>query len=311
MQADGHRVVAGSLDGRGDDDATTVDGLAQLLLDRVSDRSSGDSAEEAAGVADLRGDLNDTGLQRVTHDAGVVDRGDLVTAAGSGDLVDLLLGTSGPLGGEATGDQVVAGVASLDLDDLAGLVAVFVFAGQMLNFPVGAVTSGHLLGGVLAAVLVGPWVATLCITVVLLVQALVFADGGLSAIGSNVTLMALVAVWAGWLVFVGLRALLPRSLASVPVAAASADEAWAWLAEHGVEVVATTPDTDVEHTDVDYSGGVAVAVGSEKYGLTAEALAASDHRVRIPMVGRTNSLNVATSAAIVLYEAMRQRGVRD
>ena len=103
VQADGHRVVAGSLDGRGDDDATTVDGLAQLLLDRVGDRSSGDSAEEAAGVADLRGDLNDTGLQRVAHDAGVVDRGDLVTAAGSGDLVDLLLGTSGPLGGEATG----------------------------------------------------------------------------------------------------------------------------------------------------------------------------------------------------------------
>ena len=65
VQADGHRVVAGSLDGRGDDDATTVDGLAQLLLDRVSDRSSGDGAEQAAGVADLRGDLNDTGLQRV------------------------------------------------------------------------------------------------------------------------------------------------------------------------------------------------------------------------------------------------------
>ena len=52
---------------------------------------------------------------------------------------------------------------------------------------------------------------------------------------------------------------------------------------------------------------VAVAVGSEKYGLTAEALAASDHRVRIPMVGRANSLNVATSAAIVLYEGVRQR----
>ena len=132
----------------------------------------------------------------------------------------------------ATGVVAAAGVglalwrARGTLDDrvapLAGLVAVFVFAGQMLNFPVGAGTSGHLLGGVLAAVLVGPWVATLCITVVLLVQALVFADGGLSAIGSNVTLMALVAVWAGWLVFVGLRALLPRSLASVPVAAAVA-----------------------------------------------------------------------------------------
>lgn len=94
---------------------------------------------------------------------------------------------------------------------------------------------------------------------------------------------------------------------SVPVAAASADEAWAWLAERGVEVVATTPDTDVEHTDADLTGAVAVAVGSEKYGLTDDALARAQHRVRIPMVGQANSLNVATSAAIVVYEAVRQR----
>lgn len=94
---------------------------------------------------------------------------------------------------------------------------------------------------------------------------------------------------------------------SVPVVASTREEAWTRLHDLGVSIVATTPDTDVEHTDVDYSGGVAVAVGSEKYGLTPEALAASDHRVRIPMVGRANSLNVATSAAIVLYEGVRQR----
>ena len=88
------------------------------------------------------------------------------------------------------------------LDDrvapLAGLVAVFVFAGQMINFPVGAGTSGHLLGGALAAVLVGPWVATLCLTVVLAVQGLLFADGGLTALGTNVVLMGIVGVWIGW-----------------------------------------------------------------------------------------------------------------
>lgn len=94
---------------------------------------------------------------------------------------------------------------------------------------------------------------------------------------------------------------------SVPVVASTREQAWTRLHDLGVSIVATTPDTDVEHTDVDYSGAVAVAVGSEKYGLTAEALAASDHRVRIPMVGRANSLNVATSAAIVLYEGVRQR----
>ncbi len=130
----------------------------------------------------------------------------------------------------ATAATAVAGVglslrgARRELSDfaapLAGLVAVFVFAAQMLNFPVGAGTSGHLLGGTLAAVLVGPATATLCLTVVLLIQALAFADGGLSALGTNVTLMALVGVWAGYAVFLLARRVLPRRVASVPVAAA-------------------------------------------------------------------------------------------
>jgi cobalt/nickel transport system permease protein len=103
---------------------------------------------------------------------------------------------------------------------MAGLVATFVFAGQMMNFPVGAGTSGHLLGGTLAAVLAGPWTAVLAITVVLMVQSLLMADGGITALGTNITLMALVAVAVGWLVFVGVRAVLPRRTASVAPAAA-------------------------------------------------------------------------------------------
>ena len=102
---------------------------------------------------------------------------------------------------------------------LAGLVAVFVFAAQMLNFPVGAGTSGHLVGAALAAVLVGPYTATLCLTVVLAVQALLFADGGVSAIGTNVLLMGVVAVWVGWGAFRVVLALLPRRLSSVSIAA--------------------------------------------------------------------------------------------
>lgn len=102
---------------------------------------------------------------------------------------------------------------------IAGLVAVFVFAGQMFNFPVGAGTSGHLLGGALAAVLVGPWLATLAITVVLVIQATAFADGGLTALGTNVLLMAVVGVWSGWFVFKGVRALMPPTRASVGIAA--------------------------------------------------------------------------------------------
>ena len=102
---------------------------------------------------------------------------------------------------------------------LAGLVAVFVFASQMINFPVGAGTSGHLIGGALAAVLVGPATATLCLTVVLTVQALLFADGGVSALGTNVLLMGVVSVWVGWGVFKLVLAVLPRRLTSVSFAA--------------------------------------------------------------------------------------------
>ena len=93
--------------------------------------------------------------------------------------------------------------ARTELDDrtapLAGLTAAFVFAGQMINFPVGAGTSGHLIGATLAAVLVGPWTGILCISVVLAVQALLFADGGLTALGTNILLMAVVAGGVGWL----------------------------------------------------------------------------------------------------------------
>lgn len=108
------------------------------------------------------------------------------------------------------------------LDDrqipMVGLTASFVFAVQMLNFPVATGTSGHLLGGVLAAVLVGPWAGALAVTVVLVVQSLLFADGGLSALGLNVINMALVGALAGYAIFAGLRALLSRSRSAVVVA---------------------------------------------------------------------------------------------
>ena len=101
---------------------------------------------------------------------------------------------------------------------LAGLTSAFIFAVQMMNFPVASGTSGHLLGGVLAAVLVGPWVGVLCVTTVLVVQALLFADGGISALGLNIVNMALVGCLGGWLVFRGVRLVLPRSRTGVVVA---------------------------------------------------------------------------------------------
>ncbi|MBO8199653.1 energy-coupling factor ABC transporter permease [Streptomyces smyrnaeus] len=114
---------------------------------------------------------------------------------------------------------------------LAGLVAAFIFAVQMLNFPVAAGTSGHLLGGALAAILVGPYTGVLCVSVVLLLQAVLFADGGLTALGTNITDMGVVTVLVAYGIFRGLLRVLPRrrsmvtgtsfvaALVSVPAAA--------------------------------------------------------------------------------------------
>ncbi|MFI1397443.1 energy-coupling factor ABC transporter permease [Streptomyces sp. NPDC020681] len=101
---------------------------------------------------------------------------------------------------------------------LAGLVAAFIFAVQMLNFPVAAGTSGHLLGGALAAILVGPYTGVLCIAVVLLMQGVLFADGGLTALGVNITVMGVVTVVVAYGLFRLLVTVLPRGRRSVTAA---------------------------------------------------------------------------------------------
>ena len=116
--------------------------------------------------------------------------------------------------------------AARTLDDrttpLAGLTAVFIFAAQMINFPVAAGTSGHLVGAALATVLVGPYSATLALTVVLGVQALLFADGGLTALGLNIFNLSIVAVWASHFLLILLRRVLPKSKLGITVSAAIA-----------------------------------------------------------------------------------------
>lgn len=93
---------------------------------------------------------------------------------------------------------------------LMGVSAAFIFAAQMLNFPVVAGTSGHLLGGALAAILLGPWAGMLVITSVLVVQALLFQDGGLLALGANTLNMAVVGVLLGYVTYTLLTRLLGR-----------------------------------------------------------------------------------------------------
>lgn len=90
-----------------------------------------------------------------------------------------------------------------------GVLAAFVFAAQMVNFPIVGGTSGHLIGGVLAAILAGPSAATIIMTTVLSVQALFFQDGGITALGANVLNMGVIAVFAGYGAYRLLSALVP------------------------------------------------------------------------------------------------------
>lgn len=93
---------------------------------------------------------------------------------------------------------------------MIGVVAAFIFAVQMLNFPVAGGTSGHLLGATLAAVLIGPRLACLVMAVVLTVQAFAFADGGIAALGANILNMGILgALLAGYLVTAGGKAFHP------------------------------------------------------------------------------------------------------
>ena len=92
---------------------------------------------------------------------------------------------------------------------LMGLGAAFVFATQMLNFPVAGGTSGHLLGGVLAAVLLGPGAAAIVIACVLTVQALLFSDGGVLALGANIFNMSFIGAMIGYAVYRAVRKFLP------------------------------------------------------------------------------------------------------
>jgi cobalt/nickel transport system permease protein len=120
--------------------------------------------------------------------------------------------------------------AEVDLDDrrvpLLGVTAAFVFAAQMLNFPVAGGTSGHFLGAALAAILLGPWLAGVVLAVVLLVQAFVFADGGITALGANVFNMGVI----GGLVVGGLMLAARKALPNTRGALLGVAAGGAWLA---------------------------------------------------------------------------------
>lgn len=100
------------------------------------------------------------------------------------------------------------------------------------------------------------------------------------------------------------------TLFTVQVAEAESAAALAWLRERRIRILAATPHAEVVHSDVDLTRGTAVVVGAEQYGLTSTWMDNADVNVRIPMLGQADSLNVAAAATILLYEAVRQRGLK-
>ena len=102
-----------------------------------------------------------------------------------------------------------------------GMLGAFVFAAQMVNVPVAVGTSGHLLGGLLVASMLGPWAATLVLTAVFLIQCLLFQDGGLLAIGANIVNMGLCGAFGGYALMRLLRRVLPAARRDVAVFASA------------------------------------------------------------------------------------------
>ncbi|MFC1571202.1 energy-coupling factor ABC transporter permease [Candidatus Margulisiibacteriota bacterium] len=102
-----------------------------------------------------------------------------------------------------------------------GMVAALVFAAQMFNFPVASGTSGHLIGGVLAVVLLGPFAGTIAVAAVVIIQALFFADGGLIVMGANVINMACIAGLLSYYAYARLKKYLPEFLSIGAIAWAS------------------------------------------------------------------------------------------
>ncbi|PSB12163.1 cobalamin biosynthesis protein CbiM [Pleurocapsa sp. CCALA 161] len=109
---------------------------------------------------------------------------------------------------------------------IMGVCAAFIFAAQMINFPIPGGTSGHLLGGTLAGILLGPWAAALVVSVVFIVQAVIFQDGGITVLGANIVNMGLIGTFGGYYIYRAIRSTIGRD-SWRGMAIATAVSAWA------------------------------------------------------------------------------------
>jgi cobalt/nickel transport system permease protein len=163
------------------------------------------------------------------------------------------------------------------LDDravpLLGVMAAFIFAAQMFNFPVVGGTSGHLLGGVLAAVMLGPWAGTLVMTAVVAVQALLFQDGGLLIMGANIFNMGIVGTLGGYGLYRGIaRALGGEERGRLPAAAVAA---WVSVVAGSVAMALQLGASDVVPLELALPAmvGVHALIGIGEALITVAALA--------------------------------------
>ena len=170
-----------------------------------------------------------------------------------------------------------------------GVFAAFIFAAQMLNFPVAGGTSGHLVGGALVAIVLGPWAAVLVMTAVVALQALLFQDGGLVALGVNVLNMAVISTFVGWGVYV-----VGRRLAAAPAGLLGVGFAAAWVSVV-VAALAAAAELSLSGTSpftvtFPAMGGVHALIGIGEGLITAAALG-------VVRAGRRDLLELSSAAA--------------
>lgn len=230
------------------------------------------------------------------------------TSVGTGVVAAGGLGVSLRRAGRALADRHIP---------LAGVTAALIFALQMINFPVLPGVSGHLMGGALAAILLGPWMGAAVVSVVVIVQALFFADGGVSALGVNVLNIAIVTAFVAWPVFRALMRLLPSTRAAALGAAMTASflsvlaSSTAFVLEYGLGGVGGAPLDLV----LGAMTGIHALIGIGEGLITAAALGTvlavrpdlaaglSDHRLEggeTRPTGRAVTVFVATGLAVAV-----------
>lgn len=183
-------------------------------------------------------------------------------------LSALILGTALRRTGRTLGERQVP---------LMGVVAAAIFAGQMLNFAVAGGTSGHLLGAALAAIVLGPWPAVLVMTSVVGVQALLFQDGGLLALGANVFNMAVIGVFVSYAVFTLARRLIQDPRNGMAAAGFAAGWASVFVAALAVALQLAVSGTSPANIAVPAMAAVHAVIGLGDALITASALAFLQH----------------------------------